>query len=338
MGWDLGGANLKLAQAEDGRITTVTQIPCPQIADPSKFDQALDEAMRLCPAGARHAVTMTGELSDVFPSRAAGVAYLTGLMTKATGEDTRFYSLRDGLIPGDAVRTQWQDVASANWHASATLIARHETDGLFVDIGTTTTDLIPLKDGQPHTVGRTDGERMTEGELIYAGVVRTPVMAVAQDAPFNGRLQGIAGERFATMADVYRLTGELPEDADPYPAVDGQGKSPDESAVRLARMLGREADEAPFIAWTALALYLRRRQLDRIEADARALFERDALPASAPVVGAGCGRFLAARLAQSLDRPYRDFAEIIDCADDVRAMAATCAPAVALALLVSAPD
>lgn len=338
MGWDLGGANLKLAEAQDGRITSVAQIPCPRLADPQKFNQALDEALKLCPTGAKHAVTMTGELSDVFPSRAAGVAYLTGLMLKATGRETRFYSLRDGLITGDAVRSRWQDVASANWHASAALIAQHEANGLFVDIGTTTTDLIPLKDGKPSAIGRTDGERMTEGELIYAGVVRTPVMAVAQEAPFNGRLQGIAGERFATMADVYRLTGELPEDADPYPAVDGQGKSQDESAVRLARMLGREADDAPFIAWTALALYLSRRQLDRIEADARALIERDALAVTAPVIGAGCGRFLAARLAQRLERPYRDFAEIIDCEDDMRAMAAICAPAVAVALLVSAPN
>ena len=196
---------------------------------------------------------MTGELSDVFPSRAAGVAYLVGLMRKATGENTLFYSLRDGLIGADAVRDHWQDVASANWHASATLTASLAGDGLLIDIGTTTTDLVPLRDGKSATIGLNDGERLTEGELIYGGVVRTPVMAMAQTAPFKGRMQGIAAERFATMADVYRLTGELPEDADPYPAADQRGKSLDESAARLARMLGRDADDADFIAWKALA-------------------------------------------------------------------------------------
>lgn len=337
-GWDLGGANLKLAQIEDSRVLSVAQIPCPAIPDPAKFNQALDEALKACPAGGQHAVTMTGELSDVFPSRAAGVAYLVGLMRKATGEDTLFYSLPEGLIGAEAVREHWQDVASANWHASAALAASLAGDGLLVDMGTTTTDLVPLKDGKVAAIGTTDGERLTEGELVYGGVVRTPVMAVAQTAPFKGRMQNIAAERFATMADVYRLTGELPEKADPYPAADQQGKSLAESAARLARMLGRDADDADFIAWKALAHFLARRQLVQIEADARVLIEREGLGSDAPVIGAGCGRFLAETLAARLARPYRDFADLIDCDADAWDMASTCAPAVAVALLASAPS
>lgn len=336
-GWDLGGANLKVAEIEDHRVVSVAQIPCPAIADPTKFNQALEAALKACPADrGRHAVTMTGELSDVFPSRAAGVAYLVGLMRKETGEDTLFYSLREGLIGAEAVRAQWQDVASANWHASATLAASLRPDGLFVDVGTTTTDLIPLKGGKAVAKGLTDGERLTEGELIYGGVVRTPVMAIAQAAPFKGRMQGMASERFATMADVYRLTGELPEDADPYPAADQRGKTMDESAERLARMLGREADDADFIAWKALAHYLARRQLDRIEVDARILIEREGLPSDAPVIGAGCGRFIAETLARRLRHPYLDVATMINCAEEAREMGARCTPAVAVGLLASA--
>lgn len=336
-GWDLGGANVKLARAENGRIASVVQVPCPRIAEPQKFSEAVDAALTHCSSEGRHAVTMTGELSDVFPSRAAGVAHLTTLMRKKTGEDTLFYSLSSGLIGAHQVRGAWQDVASANWHACAAFAATREADGLFVDIGTTTTDLIPLKDGMPRAIGKTDGERMTEGELIYAGVVRTPVMAVAQEAPFKGRLQGIAGERFATMADVYRLTGDLPLYADPYETADGRGKSLDESAARLARMLGRDADEAAFIAWKALAHFLGRRQLDRVADYAQVLIVREALPPDAPIIGAGCGRFLAAQLAKRLHRPYLDFADLIDCEDQARDMAATCAPAAALALLAEQP-
>ena len=333
-GWDLGGANLKLAQVEDGRVIAVAQIPCPQLAEPSKFDRAVDEALSLCTPDARHAVTMTGELSDVFPTRAEGVAYLVAMMGRATGAETRFYSLSSGLIDAEEAVQHWPEVASANWHASATLAASLCGDGLLVDVGTTTTDLIPLKGGKAAAVGLTDGERLTEGELIYGGVVRTPVMAIAQQAPFKGRMQGMAAERFATMADVYRLTGELPDDADPYPAADQRGKSSQESASRLARMLGRDSDEADFIAWKALAHYVARRQLDQIEADARELFEREGLASDAPVIGAGCGRFLARQLAKRLDHPYRDFAEIVDCAPETRERVAACAPAVAIALLV----
>ena len=86
-----------------------------------------------------------------------------------------------------------------------------------MDVGTTTTDLIPIRAGAVAARGATDAERLTESELLYTGVVRTPVMAVAQTAPFSGRMQGIAAERFATMADVWRLTGDLPGRRRPLP-------------------------------------------------------------------------------------------------------------------------
>lgn len=333
-GWDLGGANLKLACVEDGRVMAVSQIPCPLLADRSKFDHALEEGIKLCDAPGTHAVTMTGELSDVFATRAEGVAYLVALMRKATGEGTLFYSLESGLADADTALENWPAVASANWHASATLAAKSVGNGLLVDIGTTTTDLVPFKDGKESALGLNDGQRLFEGELVYCGVVRTPVMAIAQEAPFKGRMQGLAAERFATMADVYRLTGDLAEDADPYPAADQRGKSIEESASRLARMLGRDANEADFIAWRALAQFFARRQLDIVEAAACALLAREELGPEAPVIGAGCGRFLARRVAERLDRPYRDFADLVDCAPDAHDMAARCAPAVAVAMLV----
>jgi probable H4MPT-linked C1 transfer pathway protein len=158
-------------------------------------------------------------------------------------------------------------------------------------------------------------------------------MAVAHSAPFKGRVQRIAAERFATMADVWRLAGDLPEDADPYPAADHRGKSPDESAARLARMLGRDASEAELAEWIALARYFADCQLAEIAHAARGLAERDGLPLSAPVIGAGSGRFIARRLAERLDRPYVDFGDLIDTAPETREMAACCAPAVAVALL-----
>jgi probable H4MPT-linked C1 transfer pathway protein len=192
VGWDLGGANLKLARVEEGRVVQVAQIPCPIRQDRSKFDVALGEALKLCPSGARHTVTMTGELSDVFADRGEGVAYLVAMMRKATGDGTRFYGGRAGLLNPEQAIERHLDVASANWHASAALIAMKCRDGLFVDAGTTTTDIIPLKSGLPAARGYTDAERLAEGELIYAGVVRTPVMAMAREVPFEGRAQNAA--------------------------------------------------------------------------------------------------------------------------------------------------
>jgi len=333
VGWDLGGANLKLAVLEGGRLVHVAQIPCPIRQDVSKFDTALDEALPLCPRGARHAVTMTGELSDVFSDRAEGVAYLVDMMRNASDGEALFYGGRLGFL--DCIRAveRFSDVASANWHASAALVAEFIPDGLFVDIGTTTTDLIPLKGGTVAARGWNDGERLAEGELVYTGAVRTPVMAVARSAPFKGRIQRIAAERFATMADVWRLLGELPPEADPYPTPDLKGKSMQDSAARLARMLGRDASEAGLLVFADLARHFADCQVAEIETAARMLLTREEIEDDAPVIGAGCGRFIARQIAERLGRPYYDFAELIECPPALRDLVATCAPAAAVSLL-----
>jgi (4-(4-[2-(gamma-L-glutamylamino)ethyl]phenoxymethyl)furan-2-yl)methanamine synthase len=335
-GWDLGGANIKLALIERSRVRHVVQFPCPVQQGPGKFDAALAGALALVAVPALHAVTMTGELSDVFADRQEGVAYLVAMMRAATaGQRLLIYGGRAGFLDSEAVLALPLDVASANWHASATLAAQAVGDGLLVDIGTTTTDLVPFRAGAPAYVGYSDGERLAEGELVYSGVVRTPVMAVAPTAPFKASLQRIAAERFATMADIYRLTGDLPADADPYATPDLKGKSVAESAARLARMLGRDVFEGSVADWIAVAGHFAACQSAELEDSARTLIERERLAAAAPVVGAGCGRFLARHVAERLGRPYVDFADLIEAAPEAREMAARCAPAAAVAVLAS---
>ena len=95
----------------------------------------------------------------------------------------------------------------------------------------------------------------------------------------------------------------------------------------------RDASEAELRDWITLARYFADCQLAEIEHAARSLAERDVLPPSAPVIGAGCGRFIATKLGERLNRPYLDFGDLIDAAPEARHIAARCAPAVAVALL-----
>jgi probable H4MPT-linked C1 transfer pathway protein len=300
--------------------------------DARKFDEAFGRALTGLPAAEFHAVTMTGELSDVFADRQEGVCYLSQMVERALPQ-VLIYAGRAGfLAPQDAVN-HVSDIASANWHASASLVAQRRNDGLLIDVGTTTADLIPFRNGMVASTGYSDAERLQTGELVYTGVVRTPVMSIAQDTTFRGRRQRIAAERFATMADVYRLTGELPGDADPYPTADQRGKSRDESAARLARMLGMDASDAAMPDWIAIANDFAGRQLSLVQEAATQVLTASSIPAAAPIMGAGCGRFLARRLAKGLGRPYLDFSDVINADPDAREMAARCAPAVAVALL-----
>ncbi len=177
---------------------------------------------------------------------------------------------------------------------------------------------------------------MAQEELVYTGVVRTPVFALASRAPLDGHWLGVMAEIFATAADVYRLTEELPPEADQYPSADGQDKSIHASARRLARMVGRDVESADLAVWRRLARWFADRQLDSLRCALARAISRDLLPEAAPIVGAGVGRFLARKLAEGSRRPYVDFAALVPIAGAEPQWVAYCAPAVALACLAYA--
>jgi len=333
-GWDLGGAHLKAAQADrDGRLVRVLQVPCRLWLGMDEFAQSLGEARQQLQPSRRHGVTMTGELADLFADRGEGVARLGQAMRAAfPDDDIRFYAGDHGFV---TAVDGWRAIASANWHAAARLVASRRRSALFVDIGSTTGDIVPVRGARIDAVGYTDDERLMSEELVYTGATRTPVMAVADTVPFAGQRQRVMAEHFATMADVHRLTGALPEDADQLPAADGRGKTSEESARRLARMLGRDLDSATMGDWRRLAMHLAERQLQLLQAAADRVLSRGTLGDDAPIVGAGIGRFLARELAQRLRRPYVDFAELVEGEPAAKEWAARCAPAAAVAILAA---
>jgi (4-(4-[2-(gamma-L-glutamylamino)ethyl]phenoxymethyl)furan-2-yl)methanamine synthase len=164
--------------------------------------------------------------------------------------------------------------------------------------------------------------------------VRTPVMAVVRQVPCEGRWQPLVAELFATMADVYRLTGELDEEDDMQEPADGAGKQVQDSARRLARMLGTDmVGEFGLEQWRGIARYITEMQMQTIEKALHKVWSRkDVCPVST-LVGAGAGRFLVTKLAARSGLTYTDFADILTCPVDVRRQTAQCAAAVAVAQL-----
>lgn len=337
LGWDLGGAHLKavLVQQGDGHVLQVFQQPCPLWRGIDQLEQAVANVMSsLQRVPQRHAVTMTGELADIFPSRDVGVALMTECMSRYLKEaEMRIYAGPAGFVSADSIHTHKQSIASANWHASAAFLAAKFGDGLLVDIGSTTADLIMLHRGMPAARGYSDAERLQSEEMVYTGVIRTPVMAVAQQLPFAGEWQRLTAEHFATMADVYRLTGELPEDYDMADTADGAGKTETDSARRLARMVGRDLEDATMAEWHQLAQAVRSKQLRTLQDAVQRHLSRGLLPEMAPIVGAGAGRFLARELARIMNRSYVDVAELIPVINGSAEWAGVCLPAYAVAWL-----
>jgi probable H4MPT-linked C1 transfer pathway protein len=328
VGLDVGGAHLKLAAlSADGRLEAVRIAPCALWKGLDRLDAALDELLPHVPQGARFAATMTGELVDLWPDRASGVAAIASALTERLGA-VSFYG---GEIGFSDNAEDWRALASANWRATAEALAATEGAGLLVDVGSTTVDLIPFAAGRVSAIGLDDAGRMAANELVYLGIARTPVMALASRVPFRGAWVSPMAEHFATTADVFRLTGDLPEGADLHDAADGGEKTVEASARRLLRMVGADLDADSLPEAHALARFLSEVALRRLCDAAALVLSRSGGPADPAVYGAGVGRFLGLRLAERLGLMYRDVGALW--AEDLADAASSCAPAVAVAQL-----
>lgn len=325
LGWDVGGAHLKAALVEKGEVLKVWREPTPLGRDLRSLEAALARVAEDAGPVARHAVTMTGELSDVFPDRAAGVAALARCMTDRLGREALFYAGEAGFVASPAAAAD--SVASANWHAAARLVAERIESALFLDMGSTTTDITTVRDGRVDASGFGDARRLACGELVYQGFTRTALMSVAGRVPFEGSSVPVIAEALATMADVRRLLGQIEEEGDDGPQVRSTSLS------ALARMIGRDAGDAPAAAFEALAGAFAEAQLRRIHDAAMMVLSRTGPDDGAPVVIAGVGRPILRRLATRLDRGVVDFGDLVECRSAIREGVCRVAPASALALL-----
>jgi probable H4MPT-linked C1 transfer pathway protein len=309
---------------------------------------------------AQHAITMTAEMVDLFANREDGVRRIAAALARslseyaaASQEDLSPHSIHyfagdADWCPSSEVANRWEAVASANWLATARHAALLLGDGLLVDIGSTTTDLIAFKSGRVVSTSRTDAQRLASGELVYTGVVRTPLCALTQRIDWRGAPHNVMKEFFATSADVYRLLGELNPVHDLYPSADNAPKDLPATRQRLARMVGLDEREGTCDDWLACARCWRAAQVAEIGGQLHRVIAAHGLGPEAVVVSAGCGDFLVSDVLASAGlRPSAPARRVVAYGQDVacvaahaiaghktvRAWAQVCAPCVAVAAL-----
>ena len=332
LGWDIGGSNTKaaLVESEHGRLSVCRflSVPLEMARDSAALVSTLRRlAADLGPGLVTHAVTMTAELSRGFRTKREGVGFVLDALAEAfPGHRVQVYGV-DGrfLDPVDA-RARPLEVAASNWAATARYVGRQTPDCLLVDIGTTSTDLIPVLAGEPRTVGRTDPERLLSGELVYTGALRTPVETVTRLVPLWGGLCPLAAEGFALMGDVYLWLGAL--DAGDYsvPTADGRPPTREFAGERLARAVCADAEMLDEEAVGTIARALAEAQVSTITEAMRRVLARHSNVAE--VVVTGLGDFIGAEAASRLGLDVSPLANRIG-------GAARAAPAAAVAWLLA---
>src|SRR6266851_4711530 len=233
LGLDIGGANLKAAHTNGSACLH----PFELWKFPGELPAAISALLRIMPKSDVLAVTMTGELCDCFESKRQGVQAILDAVRLAAGTTPILVWTTTGSFKdSEAARADSKKTAAANWLALATFAGRFvpSETGLLIDLGSTTTDIVPLLNGRPVPQGFTDSERLRCRELIYTGVRRTPVCAL-----LGG--EG-AAELFATTLDVYLLLGEIPPDPNDRRTADGRRATVEAAHARMARMMCEDAE------------------------------------------------------------------------------------------------
>lgn len=329
LGFDIGGANIKAASS-DGRCTSR---PFAIWKTPDTLAAELRALESLIPGADEIAVTMTAELADCYATKAEGVARILEAVQEVAGSRPVHVWLTSGqFVSPAAAIAQPLAAAASNWHALATWTARSITSGpaLLIDIGTTTTDLIPIDAGGPSASGLTDATRLMAGELVYTGVRRTPLCALAPSVPFQGEMCPLAAEWFATTLDVYLWRGDIPEDATDTETANGRPATRLAAHDRLARQLCCDRDELDAAAATQIAQFLADRQREQISAALEKVV-RNREPRQTVIVS-GSGSFLGKEIAKV--HPQLSGAQAIELAEQINDEIATAACAYAVAALM----
>jgi (4-(4-[2-(gamma-L-glutamylamino)ethyl]phenoxymethyl)furan-2-yl)methanamine synthase len=303
IGWDIGGVNTKAVRIRrDGESHVLGSIclPYEMQREPAALASVLTAASSQIggePAD-RHGITMTAELSQAFRTKREGVGHVLDAVVAAfPGGGLYVYTVQGRFVRPTEARATPLCVGASNWAATAHWVARTVPTCVLIDIGTTSTDLIPIIDGRVAAQGKTDPERLLSGELVYSGALRTPAEAVARQVPLWGGKAAISADGFALIGDAHLWLRHLSDAEYTCPAPDGRPANRLFAGERLARMVCADRDMLDDAAISDIATALTKAQVRTVAIALERLLQR--WPEIRTAVVAGLGDFVASEAAQA---------------------------------------
>ena len=302
-GFDIGGANTDLAiiDFEDGEIKNIEVdfAYLPMWSNNDDLSHVLLELIEnICPVSQIDAVgiSMTAELVDAYDTKKDGV-----LDVVKKCEDTFTCPIAyvgvDGMLSREEIEKTPLKAAAANWIATAQIATLISDNCIFIDTGSTTTDIIPIEDGRECAIGKSDFDRSATGELVYTGTLRTNLASFLDKVQLNGKEYRVASELFAQTADVYMLLDLICEDDYICDTFDGEGKSKIECARRIARVVCADLEMISMDDVVELSKFIHQKQIEQIADGLKQVCETQNLDL---IVTTGLGKDILDRPAAEL--------------------------------------
>ncbi|MFQ5710476.1 MAG: hydantoinase/oxoprolinase family protein [Candidatus Geothermarchaeales archaeon] len=342
LGLDVGGANTKatLIRTSEGSLRDSKS----EVAYFPIWKRGIEElpnvleALRTKLMGSRTphgvGVTMTAELSDAYGTKREGVNHILDCAERVFS-DTPILVLdvEANLISVEEARRRPLRVAAANWAATGWMASNLFRNCIVVDVGSTTTSIIPVVEGRIAAAGKTDLEKLLNGELVYTGALRTSVAAIVDSIPIRDGKARVSSELFALSGDVHLILGNLGEEDYTTETADGRGKTRREAMARLARVVCADIETLTEGEILAVAQHISAAQVEQIAEALNQVYDRTSLGPKGEVwiVVTGVGKdFLARRAAGRAG-----FGRIVDLGKLMGRDAAIASPSFGVALMAA---
>lgn len=304
-GWDIGGVNIKAVQINSGTTPPMliksTSIPFEIWHNPEELADQLQKAGEYLgvKTGQPHAITITAELSDAFQTKREGILFIIDAVEKAfKNSPVYIFNLKEEFFTPHEARRNPLSCAATNWLASACYIAKSHSNCLLIDIGSTTTDIIPIINGKVICDERTDTGRLINSELVYSGVLRTNPNVFVDSVPVNERPCPVAAEYFVVMADVYLILGDISVDDYTCPTPDRRHKTVESARPRLARLVCADSEILSASEIYNIARHLRKKHIEQISSAITQVLSQSNNLSKLPAIITGTGVFLAEMAAK----------------------------------------
>ena len=314
-GFDIGGANTDLAVIDfhNGEIKNIEVdfAYLPMWSNNDDLSNVLVELIEnICSISQIDAVgiSMTAELVDAYDTKKDGVLDVVKKCEETFNCPVAYVGV-DGMMSLDEIKKTPLKAAAANWIATTQIATLLSKNCIFIDTGSTTTDIIPIKNGISCSCGKSDFERLNTGELVYTGTLRTNLASFLDEVELNGKTYSVASELFAQTADVYRLLDLITEDDYVCDTFDGEGKTKLDCAKRIARVVCADLDMISIDSVVLMSKYIHKKQVEQIARGLKKVCETQNLDL---VITTGLGKdILDRKAAELLDLNVKSMGDIL---------------------------
>ena len=322
-GFDIGGANTDLAviDFDNGEIKNIEVdfAYLPMWSNNDDLSHVLVELIEnSCPVCEIDAVgiSMTAELVDAYDTKKDGVLDVVKKCEETFSCPIAYVGV-EGMLSKEEIEKTPLKAAAANWIATAQIATLISDDCIFIDTGSTTTDIIPIKEGKECAIGKSDFDRSATGELVYTGTLRTNLASFLDKVELNGKEYRVAS---------YMVLGLIDEKDYICDTFDGEGKSKTDCAKRIARVVCADLEMLSIEDIVEMSKYIHQKQVEQIADGLKQVVETQGLDL---IVTTGLGKdILDKKAAEFLGLEVKSMGNILT--DDE----CTVAPAVGTAVMM----